>query len=203
MTTTNYPDGSVLTSSALTLDAINTILQQLTLGMVGQPVTPDNDFVRIAWQTEGAPFNEVDEDRIYLKCVFDPVDPYSKSRDRVNLVNDETTITEQWNYTRVWHIKWVCYGPNSADLARAIWTAMFQDYFTNALEGSQLFPVSDFDEPQRAPELMNGQWMDRCDFKADMYECVTETISRQTAISVETILEDASGVLADFTTSAT
>lgn len=197
-----YPDGSVLTSSALTIAQANTIMQQLSLGMIGQTVSSTNSAVRIQWPTAGAPFSDVSDDVCYLKCV--PVsDPYDRIRDRFNLTDDASHLEEQWNYTRAWRMTWCFYGPNSTDLARALRSALYQDYFTNALQLSQLFPVSDFPEPMRAPELIDGQWFERVDFSADIYEFVTETITRQTVLSVETIVNDNSGVVADFTVATT
>lgn len=198
---TTYPDGSVLTSSALTIAQINAIMQPLTLGMLGLAASSTSSAVRIQWPTQGAPFQDVADDVCYLACV--PMDdPYDRIRDRANLPASDPNLEEQWNYTRAWSIKWCFYGPNSTDRARALRSALYQDYFTNKLSLSQLFPVSDFSECVRVPELLDGQWFERVDFAAEFYEFVTETILRQTVISVETIINDADGVVADFTTTA-
>lgn len=199
-TTTTYPNGQVLTSSALTLAQINDIIQQLSLGMMGKAVSDSNDFVRIAWPTQGAPFiDDATVDICYLKCV--PVDdPYDKIRDRTNEAADDPNLEEQWSYTRVWKISWILYGPNSTDNARALRSALYQDYFTQALQNSQLFPMSEFPQPVRTPELLDGQWFERVDFSCEMYEFISETILRQTVLSVETIIQNKDGVVADFTT---
>lgn len=197
----SYPDGSTLTSTALTVAQINLILQQLSLGMMGQTVNPTNDFVRIAWPTEGAPFSDVSEDICYLSCV--PRDhSYDKIRDRSNESASDPNLEEIWTYTRVWEIRWVLYGPNSTDYARALRSALYQDYFTEALQNSQLFPESDFPQPIRVPEQINGQWYERVDFKCLMYEFIQETILRQTVESVEVIVKNSDGTIADVTVTA-
>lgn len=197
-----YPDGSTLVSSALTIAQINAILQPLTQGMLGQTVDPASSLVRIEWPTQGAPFQDVADDVCYLRCTPKD-DPYNRIRDRFNLVDDASHLTERWNYTRAWAIHWTFYGPNSTDNARALRSALYQDYFTGQLELSQLFPVSDFPEPVRAPELIDAQWFERADFEAEFYEFVTETIARQTVLSVETIVNNDAGVVADFTVATT
>ena len=51
-TSTSYPNGQVLVSTALTVDQINKIIQPLTCGMIG--VNPaDFSVVRVDWQSEG------------------------------------------------------------------------------------------------------------------------------------------------------
>lgn len=193
-----YPDGSVLTSSALTLAQINALMQPLTQGMLGQAADPNSGLVRIDWPSEGAPFPRRTEDICFLRCVPKD-DPYNRIRDRAGVPGTEPNLTEVWNYTRAWNIRWCFYGPNSLDFARAARSALYQDYFTIQLSLSQLFPVSDFPEPVRAPEKENGQWYERVDFEAEMYEFVTETINRQTVLTVEVIAENAAGVIADIT----
>lgn len=197
-----YPDGSVLTSTALTLEAINTILVTLTQGMLGQTPDPESSLVRVQWPTEGAPFQDINDDICYLRCV--PVDsPYDRIRDRVNVPNNDETLEEIWTYTRAWKIQWCMYGPNSLDNARAIRSALYQDYFTQLLADSQLFPVSDFPETMRVPELMNAQWFERVDLEVEFYEFITETIDRQTILSSENIIEGDAGEIADFTVTVT
>jgi hypothetical protein len=96
-------------------------------------------------------------------------------------------VTELQNYTRTWTWHWTFYGPNATDHARMTKSALFQDYFTGTLALQQLFPVSDYPSPIRAPELVNGQWYDRSDYEAVAHEWVTETIIDQTVGSVEVI----------------
>lgn len=63
--------------------------------------------------------------------------------------------------------------------------------------------MSEFPEVRRMPEPFDKQWWERSDFSCEMYEFVTETITRQTVKSVEVIVEDAQGMIADFTVTGT
>ena len=51
----------------------------------------------------------------------------------------------------------------------------------------------------RVPEEINGQWFERADLEIEMYEEVTETIDRQTVLSVEVILVEPQGQIGNFT----
>lgn len=199
-TQTPYPNGQVLISNALTVSAINILIQNLTCGMIGiNP--PDPSLVRVDWPTEGQPFEDVSTDICYISCIPQDVD-YSKIRDKQITQTgsgDAAVLTENWGYTRGWRIAWHLYGPNAADRARMIWSAMFMDYFTDQLSLSNLFPVSDFREPQRTPENSNAQWWESVFFDVTMYEAITETINDGIATSVEITVEGNSGQLAQFT----
>jgi hypothetical protein len=181
-TQTPYPNGQVLVSSALTIAQINTLLQSLTCGMIGiNP--PDYSQVRIDWPTTGQPFGVLpSQDVCFLSCLLQDVD-YNKIRNRT--YSGTGPVTETWTYTRGWRIAWTLYGPNSTDRARQIWSATFMDYFNDQLNLSNLFPVPDPAEPVRAPELLNAEWWERCDFAITMYENVTETIEDGAVESVE------------------
>lgn len=196
-----YPDGSTLVSSALTIAQINALMVPLTLSALGfasTAVDPNSGQVRIKWPTLGAPFPKVTEDVCFLACVPKD-DPYNRIRDRANLPGPSGELIEQWNYTRAWSIRFCHYGPNSTDFARAVRSAMYQDYFTTLLGQSNLFPVSDFPEVVRVPEEKNGQWYERADLEIEMYEEVIETIDRQVVLSVEVIGETPTGKIFDVT----
>lgn len=207
MSSYTYPDGSVLVSSALTVTAMQEILQPLVLGMLGQPTpAPTSPLVRFDWPgTAGAPFGKQTDDMVYVACTLKD-DPYDKIRDKANQTgpnNSNPALSEVWNYTRVWEIKMVLYGPDSFDYARAVRSALFQDYFCEALSLDQLFPMSDFPEVIRAPEEINKLWYERSDFSFELYECVTESILRQTILSAEIIVEESlAGEIADVTVTA-
>jgi hypothetical protein len=174
-TSTTYPNGQVLVSSALTTAQVNILLQNLTCGMIGiNP--PDVSQVRIDWPTQGQPFADVGTDVCYLACTPQDVD-YSRIRNvQLSQTNNPTVLTETWTYTKGWKIAWVFYGPNSEDRARQVRSAMFMEYFNDALNVSNLFPVPDPQEIVRLPQLINAEWWERADFSIVMYEAVTETI---------------------------
>ena len=194
-----YPNGQELVSSALSLDAIQQIIQQLTLAMLGLPVTPDSSAVRIEYQSEGAPFQNKGDDICYVTCKNATDEPYDKYRDELEIFNDGDSDTNRQAQTRSWVVYWTCYGPSSTQNARAIRSALYQDYFTGKLADSQLFPVSDFKEPVRAPEYIDGQWFERVDFDALFYEFVVETIEDPTVVSVDVSLNTNAGEVAEVT----
>lgn len=203
-TSTTYPNGQVLQSSALTVAQINAIMQPLTCGMLGLPLPTANQpagyaAVRIDWPTQGQPFSPLpNQDVCFLSCLLEET-PYNKVRNKS--LSGAGPVTETWTYTRGWRISWTLYGPNSTDRARQIWSATFMDYFNDVLNLANLFPVSDPVEPIRAPELINAEWWERCDFSLSLYENVTETIEDGQAISVEIKVYDGSPAdpVADFT----
>lgn len=201
-TSTTYPNGQTLVSSALTPDAINKVIQVLTCGMLGI-VPADYSQVRVDWQLQGQPFQDATMDRCYVSCVTID-EPYTKVR---NLTVDgsltpQPNATQTWTYTRAWTVSWHFYGPTSTDDARMVHSGMFMDWADDQLAVSNLFPVTDFKEPVRQPENVNAQWWDHSFFEVTMYENVTETIQPGVVVSVEINLNDESGQVADFTVNA-
>lgn len=214
-----YPDGTTLTSSALTIQQISAVLQPAISGMLGISDPENTPAVRIEYGPQGQPFSDITEDVCYFRCM-PTEDPYTKIRERFNwgpngwgnaqfgvqpyggTLSGDPALSEQWNYTNAWKIRMTFYGPNSYDRARTVRSGLYQDYFTNLLSLSNLFPVSDFPEPVRVPDLLDGQWFERVDLEFEAYEFVTETIARQTVTSVEVELETSNGVFADIDLSA-
>jgi hypothetical protein len=198
MTTTQYPNGQVLSSTALTPSAISAILQILTCGAIGiNP--PDFSQVRVDWQTTGQPATPLpSQDVCYLSCVPHDTE-YTRVRDRA-YTTVAGVLTETWHYSKGWRISWTLYGPASSDHARALRSASFMDWFNDQLSLSQLWPLSDPPEVTRVPENYNSQWWERSDFYIDVYEYVTETIAPGAVTSVEIkVLEPADGQVADIT----
>jgi hypothetical protein len=188
-TTTNYPNGQSLVSSALTIQQINIIIQTLTCGMLGiNP--PDPAQVRVDWQAQGQPDVALpSQDSCYISCVPENVD-YRLVRDRI--LTGTGPVTENWNYTRGWTISWDTYGPNSTDRARQIYSALFMDYFNDEFSLSNLYPVLNPPEPVRIPVMHNAQWYDHTHFHCTFYEAVTETIEDAIVTSVEVKIYDGS-----------
>lgn len=185
MTTTTYPNGQQLISSALTIPQVNVLLQNLTCGMLGiNPPSPS--LVRVDWQSEGQPDVALpSQDSCYLSCTPENVD-YHLVRDRT--FTGSGPVTENWNYTRGWRFLWDLYGPNSLDRARQIYSALFMDYFTNQFELSNLYPVLDPPEPVRLPINHNAQWYEHTHFYCTFYEAITETIQDAVVTSVEVLV---------------
>lgn len=191
MTTTQYPNGQTLTSTALTVKQINIIVQTLTCGMLGIiPVDPA--LVRVDWQPQGQPDVALpSQDSCYISCVTQDVE-YSRVRDRTYAGTNSGPVTETWVYTRGWRISWNTYGLNSFDRARQIHSALFQDYFNDQFATANLYPVLDPQEPVRLPIEHNAQWYDASSFHCIFYEQVTETIQTPSVTSVEIKVYDGS-----------
>lgn len=185
MATTSYPNGQVLSSTALTLDQINLLIQTLTCGMIGiNP--PDPVAVRIDWPVEGQPDVPAPSvDVCYIACTLQDVE-YSRVRDHtLSGDNPGDPVLETWVYTRGWRVSWQLAGPNAFDRARQIHSALFQDYFNDALNVSKLYPVPDMPEPVRIPVEHNAQWYPSSQFYCVFYEEITETIQTPSVTSVE------------------
>jgi hypothetical protein len=194
--TINYPDGSSLVTSAYTPSpaggTIGVFLHPILLGMIGASASgydPNSPLVRFTWPMLGAPYQDLNDDILYVSCVIKD-EPYDKIRDVTETTPDgpsAATNIEIWNYTRCWTIRFCAYGPNAEDNLRAVRSAMSQDLFVEMLAVGQLFPIPDSAAPTRTPELHNAQWWERSDLSVDMYEWVTEQITRQTILSAEVI----------------
>lgn len=200
-TSTTYPSGQTLVSTALTVQQINILVQAQTCGMLGIiPVDPAQ--VRVDWQAQGQPDVALPtQDSCYVSCVLENVG-YSQVRDHTVGSGGVGVAAETWVYTRGWRFNWVLYGPNSFDRARQIHSALFQDYFNDQLALSNLYPVLDPSEPVRLPIEHNAQWYDSSHFYCVFYEEITETIQSPAVTSVEIKVYDQDGQVADITITA-
>jgi len=189
MASITYPNGQTLTSTALTTQQVNILVQAITCGMLGiNPV--DVSAVRVDWQAQGQPDVALpSQDSCYVSCVLQDVE-YSRVRDHT--LAGEGSVDETWVYTRGWRFEWVAYGPNSFDRMRAVHSALFQDYFNDAFAASNLYPVLEPSEPVRLPIKHNAQWYDSTQFHCVFYEQVTETIQTPAVSSVEIKVYDGS-----------
>ena len=85
MTSTPYPDGTTLVSSALLVEQVNETVQTITSGMLGlNPTSPDDPAyyaVRIEWPPEGQPAWTRKQDIAFIRCV-ESVAEYGKVFDQ-------------------------------------------------------------------------------------------------------------------------
>lgn len=262
--TRTYPDGSILTSSALSQTEVETQLQLITAQLMGLLISPLNlqitltlglptgivnsskllypgvtvtgtgipantiiisisgdiitlsnnsttsgtfaivaqdlnapQVVRIGWQEQGQPGPSINSDSVAI--IAQPIDhEFSRLRDS-SLSGDSTTIINTDKSTRIWQVKWMFYGPNSLTNARVVVSAWIKvSYIDSFLADSNLFVNPDVKEPGRSPENFQGQWWERVNMEAELYEEVTETLTVGTVGSVEVKLYTKDGKLADF-----
>ena len=181
----------------LTLAQVNDLLQQMTITALG---LPENSYasVRIGWQTEGQPFEDITADVVYLFAVEED-DDYNRLRDNLVFSNDNNSVIVAESYTRVWRFSWTFYGPNSFDRARRLRSALFNTASHDAMAAYQLYLITDPAAPVRVPEVFQKRWWERVDFSARFNELVVETDTTGFIKSAEIIVEDATGVVADVT----
>jgi hypothetical protein len=190
-----YPNGQTATSTALSPQALNTLLQTLTCQMLGiNPATDTLAYakVRLEWPTAGQPAWGVTDDVCFLKCVEED-DPYNRIRDRqFGPQNGLYSATD--SYTRVWRVSWCLYGPTSFDNARLIKSSLFAaDFAHDTLAGSNLYLVTDLPATRRAPEKFQNQWWDRSDVDVRINEFITETLTVNSVASAQVLVYDATG----------
>lgn len=159
----------------LKLKDIEDFFFEITCTMLGlDPAKECNqDKVRLAWPTNGAPGWKIDEDICFLRIT--PVDD-AQARELNICYNpsqeNKAYIKKQVGYTRVHKINWTLYGPNSYDNADLIRHLIFGTEYMTKFKKKNLFLVTDVPMPVRLPELYNGQWWERTDFSATFNESV-------------------------------
>lgn len=192
MTSSPFPNGTTLLSSALTEDGCAKLVQAITAGVFGFTIDPDNPQdpafarVRVGWPPTGAPGFLQAEDVCFVR-VNAQQDAFTDTRDEVIIPGADYTqpATSQVTYNRAWSFRWVHYGPNAFDSARLLISALLLDFTAYQFEAAALALVTEIPAPTRAPELFQGGWWDRTDVTAEFYELVTETIEQPTGISIE------------------
>lgn len=163
-----------MADTVLTLKQIEDIFVSLTCQMLGlDPLAPENqDKVRIAWPTTGAPAWGISDDIVFLR-ITPQDDKLTRHQDIIYTPNSDGTLAlKDTGYTRVHKIDWTFYGPNSYDRADLVRFNIFKDSFTNQLKNNNLFLITDVSMPVRLPELYDGQWWERTDFNATFNEMV-------------------------------
>lgn len=193
----------------ITTKQIETAMQLLTIQMLGLPAPsvptdPSYAKVRVGWQRLGQPMATIDEDVTFLRCV-EVDDPYNRTRDVENIVNDSVSVGQLTTYIRIWECFWQIYGPNSVDNGRLLRTNLFtqQVHDTFAVYGLALALVTDIAAPQHMPLETDGQWWDIVNFSARFNELVSEVVIVPTVASSEIVVETSDrGVVIDITVTA-
>ncbi len=187
MTTSAFPNGTSLVSSANTPDSLSTLIQAIVAQILGfDPVaSPSTAFsaVRVSWPVDGQPAWQITENVCLVRCT--PQDnAFSRSRDEV-LSTGTPSIPVAMGFTQTWDVHLTLYGPASADHGRLILSAFSLDWVKNLLFAANLYPLPWPARPVYAPELFQGQWWKRADITLEMNEQVTETTTVQQAASVD------------------
>lgn len=200
MSTFDIPGVGPMVSSALTLPQLNVIWQKLVQQCLGiDPATDDlaNARVRIDFAGDGQPAWRINEDIAFVQVVEEP-DSYNEIHNEDYDQGDDLTETASTIiYTRVHRVSIDFWGPNSWDRARQVKSCMFLDFVHDTLSTSNLYLITEFATPRRAPENYVGQWWERVYFSVRMNEQVTETMSVPTMSTLEVIIETKDGIVAD------
>jgi hypothetical protein len=164
-----------MAAQVLKLKELEDFFQEITCKMLNLDMTKkeNQDKVRIAWPTTGAPSWKIDQDIVFLRIT--PVD--DKMARQLNIIydpnkDDNTIADKKTGYTRVHKIDWTLYGPNSYDNADLIRNLIFDYDYMLEMKKKNLFLVTDVSMPTRLPELYNSQWWERTDFSATFNEAV-------------------------------
>ncbi len=185
---------------------VEAAIQNFTLGILGISLdptkTPDPAYrvVRIGWQQQGQPSQNIEENVVYVRAVEDD-DEYNRQRDVEYLPDPAAvageTVLQDTTYVRVWKVFWCVYGPNSFDNARKLRSGLFLQDFHDLFAGTNLYLVTDPSAPRRVPEEFQGQWWERVDFEARFNEGVTEEVQLGTVETSEIIVETENGIVID------
>lgn len=200
MTVSTFPNGDVLTSSALNPDSLATLLQALVTQIFGfdprDPAQQSAAFssVRIGWPEQGQPAWEIGEDVCFIRAATED-DPYSRVRDGLWGVNNSESLMKRMSFTQVWNVYLTLYGPNCADRARLILSALADvDWVHDALAESNLYLVVGPNRPTYAPENFQGQWWKRADVSLRLNESVEESTTVASAAGVDVTLLKENGL---------
>ena len=104
-----------------------------------------------------------------------------------------------WQYTRLWAVTWVFYGPNSYGHASDIRSAMYLSPARRTLAASNVYFVPGDGAPRRDPELFDSHWWERVDLILNYYESVIERSTVDTIGSAGFKLYTDGGVEREFT----
>ena len=200
ITATCFPDGTLILSVGPG-PRISVSNNATVNGTSPAVVTDPNVYakVRIGWQQQGQPGPDINVDTATIMCY--PKDTeFSRLRDAVysdgpNLTSNMTDV-----FTRTWKICWTFYGSNSLDHARAVRSALITvPYFDVLLAESNLYVNPSIEEPQRVPELFQGEWWERVDLMAEFNEQVTEVFTVGTVATVPVTIYTDDGQSVAFT----
>jgi len=200
--TQTFADGTTFTSTALELDELGGMLQDVLANLLGVNVATDADAyskVRLAWKDQPAPVFGIDSVTIQLT---EADDHYAIRRERRLAQRNDTTLDATYHSTRVWSIRLIFYGPNSYRRAHMMRTALRLPTVHDALAASNVYLVPAIPAPVRSPELISAQWWDRSDLALTAYEGVADTVTVAAMASAEVLVYDETGLQADIQASA-
>lgn len=160
-----------MADTILKLSEIEDVFQKIITKIVSPTNPTDPKRVRISYPTSGAPAWGITENVTFIQ-INSLNDPITKFRDIEYSPTNSTTAARTATYTRVQEVHFIFYGPDSYDDADLVRHSLFLPDIKEELAKYNLYLITDVDPPTRFPELYNGQWWQRADFKARFNELI-------------------------------
>lgn len=174
--------------AVLTLAQLKTIFHDVTVDITA--LDPKRG-VRNTYQREGQPAWQITENVVFVE--IRPIDnQYDKLRDitwgeQAPVTGQEIVSDYSTSYTRVMQVDWICYGPDSFDLADKIRFGILSQASLATLADSEIAPLTEIPAPRRAPEVYDGRWWERSDVRAyfNVLTTRTETVPYLDSANIE------------------
>jgi hypothetical protein len=169
----NSSSNFVMTEIINSLDDIKSLFWNITMGALGldTTLTTNQGKVRISRQTTSSPAFKVTDDVVFIQ-IYPYNSSFAKQRDVGYSGYDSFNANRVINYSRVWEVSWICYGPNSSQNIETIRNQIFMPTFTNQAKTKNMYLITDTGMPRYAPEIFNDQWWERWDLSARYNEGV-------------------------------
>lgn len=197
MPTYNFPNGQSLVSSALTPDQVQGIFQDVIAQILGFNITSQANqayaAVRVDWPTGSQPAWGITEDVCFVAATTEN-EPFARWRDELYNPNDSESLTQDMAFTQVWRVRLLFYGPNAADHAQLVLSALTFPWVRDILTAANLYMVAGPDRPTYAPELFGSQWWKRSDITGLLFnELATQSTTVSSAAGVDVTIETDTG----------
>lgn len=150
-----------------TIDEINDIFVELTYRLFDRRVEDDTDgFVRLSYQTDQQPLNNIQQDIIYLFV--------TEIEDIANKVIERVIDPSNPNHLSVLEARWSVYGPNAYRNAKRIKLHLAYQDICLWRRQQGLGMVRDIPDPVYLPFLRDGKYWQRSDVSAQFYHNVND-----------------------------
>lgn len=149
--------------------------------------------VRQSWPNAGAPAYKQSDNVSFIRCI-EVDDWYNKVSDYGLTPNDDVSVELNIEKTRVWRVFWELRGPTSYSRGSLLKTAMQLELIHDSLAPFSLYLVPSINNPQRMPELFEGNWWERSDIYMHFNEQVNDSIVIPTVASIPIQVSTENGV---------
>lgn len=153
------------------LEDIFFVATAMALGINPDPLCKESaKRIRFSWPDSTNSDWKHNDDVVFLR-ISPRSDPYGEQQDITYDEGEGGTLKEVVRYHRCHSIDWVCYGPNSDQDADAIRIGILSTPVHDYLMRNSIAILPEIGDPIRFPEQdAGGEWWQRYDLHADMYE---------------------------------